>query len=163
MKAKERQAGLVSLQLAKQDDVPAVSSLLFEWLKFEKEGRLQQIRRAIKAREIIVSMDKKTDKVVGFIHGIIHNDPISCGPLLYITALYIRAPFRRRGIGSLMVKQITQKALEDHRIVGVEITTAHWDALKLYKKLGFSQFKADFGEILLNLDIKKWKEKLLSV
>ena len=41
--------------------------------------------------------------------------------------------------------------------VGAEVATAHPKAIKLYKKFGFSQYKAKIGEILLWLNLKKRK------
>lgn len=97
------------------------------------------------------------DKVIGFIHGIVHNDPISCGPLLFITAFYIIPRFRRKGKGTLMLDLIIKEASSENRIQGVEISTSHRRALRLYRRLGFRQFRADFGEIFLNLDLEKRK------
>jgi hypothetical protein len=89
----------VSVRQAKLSDTLQISSLFLEWLE---EGtlkcRLGEIRKAIRANEILVAEDRRTKDLIGFNHSIIHNDPISGGPLVYITAFYIRKQFRGKGL-----------------------------------------------------------------
>lgn len=94
----------------------------------------------------------KPDSLVGFVHGVVHNDPISAGPLLYITALFVKRRYRRQGIGWSLLDFIISRSVQRWTIEGVEVTTALRNALKFYKRLGFSQFKAEIGEILVQIE-----------
>jgi len=148
--------------MARQPDARQLESLFWVWLGFSKKGRLEEIRRAINQKEIVVATTKiahssKQGRVVGFIHGIVHNDPISAGPLLYITSLYVKRAFRRQKIASSMLRFIIDRSVRNRSIQSVEVATVSKKALKFYKKLGFRQFKGDFGEILVQLDTEQWR------
>ena len=152
----------ISLRLARQADARELESLFLVWLGFSKKGRLREIRKAINEKEIVVATSKlahpsREESVVGFIHGIAHNDPISAGPLLYITSLYVDSAFRRQKIGSLMLRFIIDRSVRNRAIQSVEVATVSKKALKFYKRLGFRQFKGDFGEILVQLDTEQWR------
>jgi hypothetical protein len=70
----------ISVRKAKLSDAPEISTMFFEWLKQgTMEGRLREIRKVIRAKEIVVSQDLRTCNLVGLVHGIMHNDPISGG------------------------------------------------------------------------------------
>jgi ribosomal protein S18 acetylase RimI-like enzyme len=150
----------VSIRSAKLADTWQISSLFLEWLKEGTiEGRLEEIRKTIRAKEILVAEDRRrTKELVGFIHSIIHNDPISCGPLVYITAFYVQKQLRGKGIGSRMLEQVLDNSLANG-VVGAEVATSHPRAIKLYRRFGFSQFKAEIGEIQLGLDLIKRKRR----
>jgi len=149
---KRKPTDLVSIRLAKIEDSRAVSSLLSEWLKLRKtDARLNQIKKAIREREILVAVDPDTQRVVGFVHAILHNDPISGGQLVYVTAFCVQKDFREMGVGSPMLKILLVRAAKNGA-VGAEVSTTSRRAIKLYKRLGFKQFKGDIGEILLGLD-----------
>ncbi len=153
----------ISLRLARQADARQLESLFLVWLGFSKKGRLEEIRKGINQKEIVVATTSKVirspkeGRVVGFIHGIVHNDPISAGPLLYITSLYVKRAFRRQKIGSLMLRFIVDRSVRNWSIQSVEVATVSKKALKFYKRLGFRQFKGDFGEILVQLDTEQWR------
>jgi ribosomal protein S18 acetylase RimI-like enzyme len=145
----------ILIRPARTNEGLAISLLFYEWLKFgDKHGRMNEIRKAIKAKEILVSIDPKTTKIIGIIDGIIRNDPISSGPVLYIAALYLRPEFRRRGIGTRMLKY-TIVGAKMRGVVAIEVSTAQRPAYRLYRKLGFRQYRADIGEVLLGLDLRK--------
>jgi len=153
----------ISLRLARQADARQLESLFLLWLGFPKKGRLEEIRKAIKEKEIVVATtakvadSSKRDGVVGFVHGILHNDPISAGPLLYITSLFVKNAFRRQRIGSSMLSFIVDRSVRNRSIQSVEVATVSKKALKFYKRLGFRQFKGDFGEVLVQLDTEQWR------
>ncbi len=155
----------IRLRLAKQTDTHQLDRLLFELVEFSKGRRISEIRKAIKDREIVVAATPNTIKslkrenLVGFVHGIVHNDPISAGPLLYITSLYVKQAFRRQGIGSSLLGFIIDRSVKHRSIVGVEVATAWRPALRFYERLGFRQYRADFGEKLVQLDIETWRAR----
>ena len=131
-------------------------------MRFSKRNRTEEIKKAIHLREIVVATTGKVggqaggQKIVGFIHGIIHCDPISAGPLLFLTSFYVKPGFRRRALGSRLLDFIIEQSIKRSRIVGVEVSTVRKYALEFYKARGFEQFQGDFGEVLLGLDVKKW-------
>jgi ribosomal protein S18 acetylase RimI-like enzyme len=150
-----RKLCLASVREARPEEARRISSLFLEWLNFgTNEGRLKEIRKSIGAHEIIVSQDRRTNDLSGFIHGIIHNDPISGAPLVYITAFYVRKEFRGMGLGSMMLRLLLKRAIAKG-VVGAEVATSQPKAIRLYKKFGFSQYKAEIGEIQLELNLKK--------
>lgn len=159
---KDDAAWYVSLRLARQGDAHQLDQLFSSWLGFSKSKRIGEIRKAIKTKEIAVAATANSrdslsrDSLVGFVHGTVHNDPISGGPLLYITSLYVKRPFRRKRIGSSLLDLIIGRSLRYRRIEGVEVATARRAASRFYRRLGFSQYRADFGEKLVQLDAKRW-------
>jgi ribosomal protein S18 acetylase RimI-like enzyme len=133
--------------------------LLFKALVgFSKKRRRHEIQRAIQSGEFVVaclpgeSNYSRSQRLAGFIHGIVHNDPISAGPLLYVTALFVERSFRRQGIGSALLDFIIRRSVHQRSIEGVEVATALRDALRFYERLGFSQFKAEIGEVLVQIE-----------
>ncbi|HZY94194.1 MAG TPA: hypothetical protein VFE98_04945 [Candidatus Bathyarchaeia archaeon] len=65
----------ISLGLARRADARQLESLFLEWLGFSKKGRLEEIRKAINEKEIVVATagnrrdSPKRERVVGFVHG----------------------------------------------------------------------------------------------
>jgi ribosomal protein S18 acetylase RimI-like enzyme len=128
----------IRLRIAKQTDAHQLESLLFELVGFSKGRRISEIRKAIKDREIVVAVTPKPleslkrENLVGFVHGTVHNDPISAGPLLYITSLYVKHAFRRQGIGSSLLGFMIDRSVKYWSIEGVEVATARRPALRFY-------------------------------
>ncbi len=154
----------IRLRLGKQTDAHQLDALLFELARFSRGRRIREIRRAIKDREVVVAApspvgSSNPENLVGFVHGIVHNDPISAGPLLYVTSLYVKQAFRRRGIGTSLLGFIIDRSVKYRSIEGVEVATARRPALRFYKRLGFSQYKADFGEKLVQIDSETWRTR----
>jgi hypothetical protein len=58
-----------------------------------------------------------------------------------------------------MLETSIRKA-ESEGAIAVEVATAQKPAFLLYKKFGFTQFRADMGEVLLGIDLKKSNRKL---
>ena len=156
------------LRLAEPSDIRDLESLFEGLVGFSKRGRTEEILKAIEHKEIVVAStptapsSTATEHLVGFVHGIIHNDPISAGPLLYITALFVKHGFRRQGIGYSLLDAIIRRSVRYWSIEGVEVATALSGALGFYKRLGFTQFKADFGEILVQVEPKTFWAKRYS-
>ena len=60
-------------------DTSAVDSLLSEWFDWKPtSGRLESIQRGIGKRELLVA--EADNKIIGFIHYVIHEDLIDGGP-----------------------------------------------------------------------------------
>ena len=135
-------------------DAPAVDSLLSDWLDWTPAaGRLHSIRRAIRNHELLVAEDH--DRVIGFLHYIIHEDVIDGGPNTFITAFYVSPEYRRKGVGSRLLESAINDSLKK-RVVGVETSTIHRLAKKLYERHHFKQTLGDIGEVFLELDIPEY-------
>jgi GNAT superfamily N-acetyltransferase len=139
---------------ARYSDSEQIASLMLEWLSFRKE-RISIIKRSIKQGEILVATENDDAKsLAGFIHGIVHNDLISGGKRLFVTAFYVKPKCRNKGLGTRTLKYLIQKEIERDRIVGVEVSTTRKKAAMFYQeKFGFFQVKGDIGEIFLSLDV----------
>jgi len=139
-------------------DTPRLQALLAEWLKWEpKDGRIESIRRAVRSREILVA--QAGSRVVGFINFVMHEDVIDGGPNAFITAFYVSPIHRGKGIGSRLLKAAIAKALKIGA-VGVETSTIHESAKRLYEGHHFKQAKGDIAEIFLELDIDELRYAL---
>lgn len=135
-------------------DSLAVNGLLSEWFDWTPpNGRLHSIRRAIRNHELLVA--KQGDRVVGFLHLVNHEDVIDGGPNIFITAFYVSPRYRRNGVGSRLLRAAIDDSLK-RGIVGVETSTIHGLAKKLYERNHFKQTKGDIGEVFLELDIPEY-------
>jgi ribosomal protein S18 acetylase RimI-like enzyme len=147
------------LRLANEEDTGEISCLYYQWLSFgSPNSRVDELRKAIRKKEIIVAVNNmpRKGRVVGFVHGSLHTYPISGGPLLCITSLYVVKRFRGLGVGSQMLRMLLRRARSEGAL-SAELGTSRRRAIKFYKRLGFSQFKGDMGEIHLGLDLKKYE------
>jgi GNAT superfamily N-acetyltransferase len=90
--------------------------------------------------------------VIGFIHFVMHEDIIDGGPNSFITAFYVSPAFRGKGVGTLLLERAVADSLAIGA-VGVETSTIHASAKKLYEKHWFKQTMGDVGEVFLELDI----------
>ena len=126
-------------------DASSVDNLLSEWFDWKpKSGRLKSIRRAVRRRELLVA--QIGDRVVGFIHYIMHEDIIDGGPNSFISAFYVSREYRRRGFGTLLLQSAVADSL-GRGAVGVETSTIHARARELYEKHHFKQTIGDIGEV----------------
>jgi len=91
-------------------------------------------------------------KVVGFIHFVMHEDVIDGGPNAFITAFYVSPAHRGKGVGSRLLRAAVADVLE-RGAVGVETSTIHESAKRLYERHHFKQAKGDIAEVFLELDI----------
>jgi GNAT superfamily N-acetyltransferase len=135
-------------------DAPAVNNLLSEWFDWTPaSGRLGSIERAIRNRELLVAEDR--DRIIGFLHYVIHEDIIDGGLNTFITAFYVSPRYRRKGIGSRLLERAIDDSLKKG-VVGVETSTIHRLAKKLYERHHFKQTVGDIGEVFLELDIPEY-------
>lgn len=141
----------VSIRRASAGDAPRLRELLSEWLGREPEkGRTASINRAVRSREVLVA--DVNGNVVGFIHFVMHEDVIDGGPNAFITAFYVSPAHRGKGVGSRLLRAAVADVLE-RGAVGVETSTIHESAKRLYERHHFKQAKGDIAEVFLELDI----------
>jgi GNAT superfamily N-acetyltransferase len=91
-------------------------------------------------------------EVVGFIHFVMHEDVVDGGPNAFITAFYMSSVHRGKGVGSRLLLTAIADALK-RGAVGVETSTTHESAKRLYERHHFKQTKGDMPEVFLELDI----------
>jgi GNAT superfamily N-acetyltransferase len=96
---------------------------------------------------------------VGFIHYILHEDVIDGAPNAFVTAFYISPAFRGKGAGTLLLKEAIADSLA-RGAVGVETSTIHDSARKLYERCHFKQAFGDIGEVFLELDVDEFSRSL---
>ena len=146
--------GLIFVRRAAMRDASAVDSLLSEWFDWKPtSGRLESIQRGIGKRELLVA--EADNKIIGFIHYVIHEDLIDGGPNSFISAFYVSKAHRRAGVGTLLLESAIEDSLE-RGVVGVETSTIHALAKRLYEKHHFKQTIGDIGEVFLELDIPEY-------
>jgi len=135
-------------------DAPLVEDLLTEWFDQEPPtGRLQSIQSAIEKQELLVA--EVADRIIGFIHYIMHEDIIDGGPNSFISAFYVSGKSRGKGVGASLLECVIEDALK-RGAVGVETSTIHARAKRLYEKHHFKQTVGDIGEVFLELDISEY-------
>ena len=145
----------IKIRRATEKDISIIEKSIGDWQNWQTP-REESIMRAIKNSELLVA--EKQDKVVGFIHYIMHEDIIDGGLNSFITAFYVAPEFRNRGIGSSLLREAIRDALGKGAL-GIETSTANPNARRLYEKHHFRQFMGRWtmGEVLLELDTKKHK------
>jgi GNAT superfamily N-acetyltransferase len=140
---------------AREADVPQLSTLLSEWLKWEpKTGRTKAIRRAIRHEEVIVA--EVGSKVIGFVHFVMHEDVVDGGPNAFITAFYVSPAHRAHGAGSRLLQAAVADSL-NRGAIGIETSNIHRSAKSFYERLHFKQAEGDMGEVFLELDVEKYR------
>ena len=146
--------GTLNIRRAVITDARAVDGLLSEWFDWKPDtGRLISTRRAIRNRELIVAEERR--RIIGFLHYIKHEDIIDGGLNTFITAFYVSPNHRKKGVGTHLLEKAIENSLE-MGAVGVETSTIHRLAKKLYERHHFKQTLGDIGEVFLELDIPEY-------
>jgi GNAT superfamily N-acetyltransferase len=144
----------IMVRRALMTDALSVDALLSEWFDWKPEsGRLESVRRAIRKRELLVA--KVHSRIFGFIHYVMHEDIIDGAPNSFISAFFVTESYRRRGVGTLLLEEAIADSLA-RGAVGVETSTIHALARKLYERLHFKQTRGDIGEVFLELDLDEY-------
>ena len=132
-------------------DATQVEELIQEWLgPPPSRSRRESIALAIESEEVLLAV--APSGTVGFVHFVVHNDVIDGAPNAFVTALYVRAAHRRRGIGSSLIQEVMREARR-RGAVSVETSTTHAEAKRFYEGLGFGQASGDIGEVFLELGL----------
>ena len=84
-----------------------------------------------------------------------HEDIIDGGPNTFISAFYVSHAHRGRGVGTLLLERAIEDSL-NRKAVGIETSTIHLRAKKLYEKHHFKQTLGDIGEVFLELDVDEY-------
>jgi len=144
----------IVVRRALMTDALSVDALLSEWFDWKpRSGRLESVRRAIRKKELLVA--EVGARIIGFIHYVMHEDIIDGAPNSFISAFFVTKSDRRRGVGTLLLEATIMDSLA-RGAVGVETSTIHALARKLYEKHHFKQTIGDIGEVFLELDIDEY-------
>ena len=144
----------IRVRRALTKDALNVDALLSEWFDWKpKFGRLESVRRAVKKKELLVA--EVGSRIIGFIHYVIHEDVIDGAPNSFISAFFVTNSIRRRGVGTLLLEAAIMDSLA-RGVVGVETSTIHALARKLYEKRHFKRATGDIGEVFLELDVDEY-------
>jgi GNAT superfamily N-acetyltransferase len=147
-------AKFLTVRRAAKIDALAVDRLLSEWFDWKPiSGRLDSVHRAIAKGELLVA--EVSSSVIGFIHYVMHEDIIDGGPNSFITAFYVSPSYRRKGVGTLLLERAIADSLA-RGAVGVETSTIHASAKRLYEKHCFEQTMGEIGEVFLELDVPEY-------
>jgi GNAT superfamily N-acetyltransferase len=135
-------------------DAPSVENLLTEWFHLgPADGRLESVRSAVEEQELLVA--EIAERIIGFIHYVMHDDIIDGGPNSFITAFYVSPANRGQGVGTSLLESAIADALQ-RGAVGVETSTIHVRAKRFYEKHHFRQAVGDISEVFLELDISEY-------
>ncbi len=135
-------------------DALSVDALLSEWFDWKpKSGRRASVKRAVRKRELLVA--ETGSRIIGFIHYVIHEDIIDGAPNSFISACFVTQSHRRKGAGRLLLKEAIKDSLA-RGVVGVETSTIHALARRLYDNHHFKQTMGDIGEVFLELDVDEY-------
>jgi GNAT superfamily N-acetyltransferase len=144
----------IVVRRALMTDALSIDALLSEWFDWKPEsGRIESVRRAVRKRELVVA--EVHSRIIGFIHYFMHEDIIDGAPNSFISAFFVTESHRRRGVGTLLLEAAITDSLAKGA-VGVETSTIHALARKLYERLRFKQTMGDIGEVFLELDIDEY-------
>jgi ribosomal protein S18 acetylase RimI-like enzyme len=86
-----------------------------------------------------------------------HTDIIDGGTNSFISAFYVTSAYRGRGVGSLLLEEAIKDSLASGA-VGLETSTIHAAAKRLYERHHFKQTIGDFGYVFLELDIDEYSK-----
>jgi GNAT superfamily N-acetyltransferase len=144
----------VVVRRALMTDALSVDNLLSEWFDWKpSSGRIKSVRRAVRRRELLVA--EAGSRVVGFMHYVMHEDIIDGDPNAFISAFYVAKADRGKGVGTLLLEQAITDSLA-RGAVGLETSTIHIRAKKLYERYHFKQTIGDIGEVFLELDVAEY-------
>jgi GNAT superfamily N-acetyltransferase len=94
-------------------------------------------------------------RIIGFIHYVMHEDIVDGAPNSFISAFFVTQTFRSQGVGTLLLEEAIKDSLA-RGAVGVETSTIHSMAKKLYERHHFKQTMGDIGEAFLELDLDEY-------
>lgn len=136
-----------SIRPATPDDAPVVCDLINELADYERlshESRpdatalgQHMAPEASPRTEVLLAMDAETLEPIGFALFFQNYSTFLTQWGIYMEDLYVRPPFRARGVGQALVEQIARTAVE--RNCGrLEWSVLNWNdtAIEFYKRLG---------------------------
>jgi ribosomal protein S18 acetylase RimI-like enzyme len=105
--------------------------------------RLPDINKMLQSKNTIVLLLEES-KPVGFVSGKIYKD---LGDMEF--DIYIKKPYRRKGFGKMLIKDLSAIAKEKGcKTISLQTYSANMNAKAVYKKLGFVQISERYRKKL---------------
>lgn len=127
----------VTIRRSNPHDVEQIEQLYQEYMRVDA-SRKEIIRCAMEVEDSLIRVAEAEGKVVGLIHQVFYVDPLHAGKCSTLLFLYVAEAFRRRGVGSLLLKAALKDAAEKG-IIEVHVSTraGNHTAIRLYERSGF--------------------------
>lgn len=91
------------------------------------------------------------DGVVAFLSVEVHDDPVR---YVYLDDFSVTAGYRNKGIGTALIRKAEAYAEEkEASAVLLHVEKTNTQAMRFYKRLGYSEFRDDGNRLLLKKDI----------
>jgi GNAT superfamily N-acetyltransferase len=135
---------VLSIRPATHEDAATIAALVRELAAFEQLEHECSITPAA-VREHLLSLNRSAEALIAEIDGLVAGFAVyyrtfstfAARPGLYVEDLYVRPPFRHRGIGTALLKHVGKIAARNNA-GRFEWTTLKWNenARRLYKSIG---------------------------
>ena len=130
------------IRTGNQDDLAALAALADELVPGEAEGetRLGVLRQSLMHPNYALLVADTDGKIIGFIDHWVINDFVHGGKLGYIQNLYVSPEYRRKGVGSSLLKEIIKRA-KANGVSEIHVSTEfdNKGATEFYGKQGFPE------------------------
>jgi len=102
--------------------------------------RGETLRKIMKEPTSELLVAESNQEIVGLLHQVFLLDPVHAGINLYITSLFVKQHYRKKGIGSQLLKKAIENAKKKGVIeVHVDTEEKNAKAIKFYQKHGFKK------------------------
>jgi len=128
---------VATIRRMRPEDVEEVEALFQEYMEI-RASRRETILVSLKREDSEIVVAEVEGKLIGLAHQVFYIDPLHAGQCSNILFLYVAKPFRRRGIGKLLLRKTLDSAA-DRSVLEVHVSTRAENvaAIGLYEKLGF--------------------------
>ena len=126
-----------TIRRMRREDVEEVEALFQAYMEI-RASRRKTILESLKREDSEILVAELEGKVIGLAHQIFYIDPLHAGQCSNILFLCVAEPFRRQGIGKLLLRKTLDSAI-GRSVLEVHVSTRAENvaAIGLYKELGF--------------------------
>jgi ribosomal protein S18 acetylase RimI-like enzyme len=130
------------IRTGNEDDLAALAALAVELLpgEAEAETRLSVLGQSLMDPNYVLLVADADGKIIGFIDHWVINDFVHGGKLGCIQNLYVSPEYRRKGVGSTLLKEMIKRA-KANGVLEIHVSTEfdNKDAIEFYRKQGFPE------------------------
>jgi len=127
------------IRQAEEKDAPALEDLFLQFSELSLQ-RGQTLRKIMKETTSELLVAESNQEIVGLIHQVFYLDPFHAGLNSYITSLFVKKPYRKKGIGSQLLKKAIENAKKKGVIeVHVDTEENNANAIEFYQKHEFKK------------------------
>lgn len=127
----------VTIRRLDPDEIKQAGKLYQEYMQLNVP-RERALRQCIERDDSEILVAETQGMVVGLIHQVFYVDSLHAGVCSNILFLYVREPFRRQRVGSLLVEGALNSAARiGVREVHISTRADNFSAIKLYEKFKF--------------------------